>query len=350
MLVKAPENLHAGLVTIGLPVYNGARYLREALDSLIAQDYPDFEIIISDNASEDETEAICRNYAARDSRIRYFRAERNMGALWNAVQVYQAAKGEYFLLAADDDLRHPEYLSRCVAALERNPRALFCCTDIRLINEEGHDISATFEFQSYRPVGPTPRARLLALLRSTTWLHIYSLIRTPALAQTRLGQHMWGADVVQVAEMCLRGEVAEVPEKLFDYRWFSAKTSDDLARGISTAEATVCVSWSDLAVSLIESVSLAPLRVAERVQLKWMIVLELCFRNSNVAWGIRREGFEPARRALRERKYRRAVTLGLIGLMTQTVGFVEQILKSVRYRTARMKATYFSRKRAPSGR
>ena len=96
-----------------------------ALESLVAQDYADFEIIISDNASQDETETICREYAARDSRIRYYRAERNMGPVWNAVQVYQAARGEYFMLAAHDDLRHPQYLSRCVAELDRNPRALF---------------------------------------------------------------------------------------------------------------------------------------------------------------------------------------------------------------------------------
>jgi glycosyltransferase involved in cell wall biosynthesis len=328
-------------VSIGLAVYNGGRYLGAALDSLVTQDYADFEIILSDNASDDETEAICREHAARDPRIRYSRNERNMGALWNAVRVYELARGEYFMWAAHDDLRDPQYLSRCVAALESNPRALFCCTGVKLIDADGHDISDTFRFRSYPPIGATPRERFRALIRSTSWLHVYSLIRTPALGQTKLGNYMWGGDVVLVADLCLRGEVAYVPEKLFDYRYFATKTNEELASGISTSETVVKVSWSDLAANLMESVRRSPLSRREKLRLKWMIIFELCIRNAGFGWGMHAEGFEAMRRALAEGKYRRALTLASIALSTQTARFVKRVKRSALYRASKLKKVWF---------
>lgn len=337
--------MQAGLVSIGVPVYNGARFLRAALDSLIAQTYPDFEIIISDNASDDETEAICRDYAVRSERIRYYRTERNMGAIWNVVRVQELARGEYFMWAAHDDLRHPQYLSRCVTALEENPRALFCCTGVRLIDGDGHDVSDSFPFQSYRPTGSTPRERLRALVRSGAWFSSYSLMRTRSLAETRMGPG-WGGDVVMMAELCLRGEVAEVPEKLFDYRYFPAKTAESVAQSISTCTVTVSPCWSDLAADLMESVQRSPLSFPERLRLRWMIALEMCLRNPTVGWGVREEGFKPTRRALAGGKYRRAIALASIALLTQTVRFVERVANSARYRGSKLKRAIFPESKA----
>src|SRR3989442_1198286 len=95
------------LVSIGLPIYNGERYLRQALDSLLSQAYENFELIVSDNASDDATPEICAAYAARDARIKYFRAPTNMGAVWNFNRVFELAGGEFFMWAAHDDLWHP---------------------------------------------------------------------------------------------------------------------------------------------------------------------------------------------------------------------------------------------------
>lgn len=342
--VKPPENLRAGLVSIGLPVYNGARYLREALDALIAQDYPDFEIIISDNASEDETETISREYAARDSRIRYSRAEQNNGPLWNAVHVYQQARGEYFLLGAHDDLRHPQYLSRCVAELERNPNALLCCTGVRVIDEHGHDITETSLIERCLPVGATRRERLAAVLRGCNGLHIYSLLRTPALAETKFGNYMWAGDVVVLAEMCLRGEVAQVPESLFAYRFFHDKTDDDRARLLSTSDVSVKICWSNFIADLIDGVHRSPLSLTERLSLEWMIARELCFPNAMIDREITQEGFAPVRRAIGDGNYRRAATLVIIALLRGTVAllqkgvrFGKRIINSVRYREPRLK-------------
>ncbi len=90
-------------VTIGMPVYNGAKYIREALDSLLAQTFTDFELIISDNASTDDTQAICEEYALRDNRIRYVRQGENQGALANFQFVLDQARGKYFMWSAADD-------------------------------------------------------------------------------------------------------------------------------------------------------------------------------------------------------------------------------------------------------
>lgn len=105
------------LVSIGMPVYNGERYIRQALDSLLAQDYANFELIISDNVSTDGTQGICLEYAARDERIRYYRNETNLGALRNFNRVFELSSGKYFMWAAHDDVWNPAYVQEVLALL-----------------------------------------------------------------------------------------------------------------------------------------------------------------------------------------------------------------------------------------
>jgi glycosyltransferase involved in cell wall biosynthesis len=122
-------NLHAGVIsmpscpmlTVGMPVYNADRFLAKALDSFLGQTFKDFELLISDNASTDRTEEICREYAARDHRIRYFRNPQNMGAGWNFRRVYSLANEKYYKYAAHDDFIEPTFLEECTAALEADP-------------------------------------------------------------------------------------------------------------------------------------------------------------------------------------------------------------------------------------
>src|ERR1700737_36255 len=219
----------APLVSVGIPVYNAQRYLREALDSLVAQDYGAIELIISDNGSTDETPAICREYAARDSRIRYERAEQNQGAIWNFNRVFELARGEYFMWAAYDDLREPSYVRRCVEALEQHRDAVLCCTDVRFIDEAGRVTEPDPRMRLKHPVGETRADRVRALAGANFWVDIYGLIRSKALSSSRLAQPVWGFDVLLLLELCLRGDVIVVPEPLFSYRLFANKTQDDLA-------------------------------------------------------------------------------------------------------------------------
>ena len=162
-------------VSIGMPVYNGEPFIREALDSLLAQTFTDFELIISDNASTDGTEAICRGYAAKDKRIRYVRQAENRGALANFQFVLDEAVGVYFMWAAADDRRTADFLEINVSILQSNP-ALSACTSPNCYSGEENDKSKYVDFSL---VGHYSK-RCLAFL-STAWTShgiFYSLMRT----------------------------------------------------------------------------------------------------------------------------------------------------------------------------
>src|ERR1700689_1019951 len=108
-------------LSIGLPVYNGERYLAESLDSLLGQSYENFELIISDNASTDATADICRRYGQQDSRIRYFRQPKNIGLSPNHNFVFEQSSSEFFKWAASDDLYARDLLKYCIEALDEYP-------------------------------------------------------------------------------------------------------------------------------------------------------------------------------------------------------------------------------------
>jgi glycosyltransferase involved in cell wall biosynthesis len=121
-------------VSIGMPVYNGERFIREALDSILEQTFTDFELIISDNASTDGTDAICCDYATRDSRIRYLRQNENKGALFNFEFVLNEARGSFFKWAAVDDLfGTKETLSNLVKSL--GSQFQLAVPDVTLVDE-----------------------------------------------------------------------------------------------------------------------------------------------------------------------------------------------------------------------
>ncbi len=104
-----------------MPVYNGERFVHQAVESILVQDYENFELIISDNASTDSTGNICQRYADRDARIRYVRNETNLGASPNHKRVFEMARGDYFKWAAHDDECLPTFLSRCMSVFEEAP-------------------------------------------------------------------------------------------------------------------------------------------------------------------------------------------------------------------------------------
>src|SRR5438477_4178186 len=125
------------MVSVGLFVYNGERFIEGALNAILNQTFTDFELIISDNASTDRTGEIAEAYAQRDDRIRYYRSEKNMGAGWNARRVYELARGKYFRWAAVDDLLESDLLQRCVEALESDPGCVLAHTRTREVDENG---------------------------------------------------------------------------------------------------------------------------------------------------------------------------------------------------------------------
>lgn len=165
-------------VSIGVPVYNAERYLRTALDSLLAQTYADFELLISDNASTDATEAIYREYATRDARIRYSRQPVNKGAAFNFNAVMRMATGEYFMWAAADDLRDPDFLRLAVAVLDSDPSCGLVFSDYRVKNLETGQTSLE-RVTMYN--APSPWKRYFVRLLSPCPSLIYGLQRLSEL-------------------------------------------------------------------------------------------------------------------------------------------------------------------------
>ncbi len=136
------------LISIGLPVYNGEKFIRQALDSLLAQTYQNLEINISDNASIDQTEAVCREYAAKDKRVHYYRNERNLGG-WNFRRVLELATGEYFMWAAHDDLWHKDFIAKLVAGLEDNKDCDMAASNVININIAGKVLSRNSSIKKF---------------------------------------------------------------------------------------------------------------------------------------------------------------------------------------------------------
>lgn len=208
-------------VSIGLPVYNGARYLATALDSLLAQTYTDFELIISDNASTDDTEAIARAYAARDGRIRYYRNDRNLGGSANFNRVLELARGEYFRSAAHDDTCAPEYLAKCVAALDHDPDLVLCHTRTIRQTPEGQALPNPVQEQfdaimERQNAGSTASERFDVLINLLHGCYQSdAVMRTQAVRLTEGLPPYTSSDRVMLARLALIGPFHQIPEYLF---------------------------------------------------------------------------------------------------------------------------------------
>lgn len=203
-------------VSIGLPVYNGGRFLRSALDSILAQTYRDFELVVSDNGSQDDTDAICREYAARDERIRYHRNPQNLGAAENYNQVFERASGQYFKWAAHDDMLAPEFLEHCVAVLDAQPSVVLCYAQTMLIDEDGREIEPyrdSFDFTA-----PGAHARFSEWVlheRGRLCNAVGGLIRSDVLRRTGLIGDYKSADVTLIGELLLWGRFEALPDLYF---------------------------------------------------------------------------------------------------------------------------------------
>lgn len=209
-------------VSLGMPLYNAERYLALTLDSILAQTFTKFELVISDNGSTDHTEQICRAYAAKDGRIRYYREEINRGAAWNHNRVFALSRGEYFKWASYDDLLAPQFLESCAAVLDKDPAVVLCCTTVMDIDEHGKAMGIK---SSKASQCSAPQDRFRALLyKAHTCEEIYGLMRYGDLARTPLIGPFTGSDQNLLAELALHGRFYEVPEVLFFHRWHSKST------------------------------------------------------------------------------------------------------------------------------
>ncbi len=218
----------ACLITIGLPVYNSERYVRQSLDSLLAQTFRDFVLIISDNASTDGTAQICQQYAARDARIKYFRNETNIGNPRNFNRVARLTKTRYLKWSTADDFWEQGFLERALEVMERDATIALCYPQAVLVDADGRNP------QNYDDVlhlvQEDPVDRFVALLDSIGLVHQHlGLIRMSDLTRTHLlGAHV-ASDVNLLAELSLYGKFYELPDRVFFRRFH--KDSGSWKRG-----------------------------------------------------------------------------------------------------------------------
>lgn len=203
------------LVSIGLPVYNGAAFLSEALESILAQTFDDFELIICDNASTDRTADICLEFASRDSRVRYHRQPKNMGACRNYDMSFHMARGRYFKWAAHDDLLAPTYLEQLVAVLEEDEGCVLVHPGTVLIDADGQELR---EYEDDIACDSDNAAvRLEHWLRPTKILcnPVFGLIRRDAMARTPLHGDYIASDRAFLAAMTMQGRCRAIHDRLF---------------------------------------------------------------------------------------------------------------------------------------
>ena len=201
-------------VSIGLPIYNGQRYLAEALESLLGQTFEVLELVICDNASTDLTGTICRDMEQKDKRLRYFRNATNIGGSPNHNRVFELSRGELFMWAGHDDIRHPEYIAKCVQVLDEHPELTICYS--KTIDIDAHGTPLT-DREVLLNIGDSSPANWY---RDLTQLNhhvdpIYGIIRSEVLKKTKLEQSFPDSDRVLAAEVSLHGPFFRIPDGLF---------------------------------------------------------------------------------------------------------------------------------------
>ena len=200
-------------LTIGLPVYNGEKYVAESLEALLGQSFTDFELIISDNASTDGTGDICRRYERQDSRVRYFRQPRNIGLAPNHNFVAEQARGELFKWAANDDLYARDLVERCIEALDKYPDVVLVHSWTAKVDDSGAVIKA-FEYP-LNTASPRAPERFRSMLFDNGGDDDYGVMRTEVLRRTAMKESYHHADRTIIAELSLHGRFYQVPDWLY---------------------------------------------------------------------------------------------------------------------------------------
>lgn len=214
------EAIMQPLVSIGLPIYNEERFVAKTLDSLLAQDYLNFEIIISDNASTDRTSEICESYAKKDSRIRYFRNDENVGLSENTNRAFAPSKGKYFMLIGGHDLWDAHFISACILELERDPNtvvAFGCPICIDLDDRPVDSALALTDNVDTRGLKPADRLCRIAFSAVSFW-PICGILRSDAWRKCAPFFEGSGPDLVMLAKLSLEGEFHCAPSALFYFR------------------------------------------------------------------------------------------------------------------------------------
>ena len=215
-------------ISIGIPVYNGEKFIRKCIESVLQQTNRNFELIISDNASTDSSPEICKEFLNKDNRITFVRQNKNMGRLWNFHFLVKKAVGEYFVWVPVDTFLLPEFLERNIAVLESQDKVVGCISKIKIVDNS----IDRFETQKrilkkiglvYRPFDTLPitgnyNERIRKYLKHFPWEMFYSVFRTKALRDSVVlnPSFLVGHDAGLVLNILKHGEIQVVDQILLE--------------------------------------------------------------------------------------------------------------------------------------
>jgi len=276
-----PDTFTRTLVSIGMPLYNAESYVAASIEAHLAQTYADFELILTDNASTDRSEEICRSYASRDSRIRYHRNPRNLGATANYRLAFELAQGPYFRWSPADDLVSPNLLERAVEILSQDSSVFVAYPRTKLIDDKGdflEDFAENLHLLDERPSLRWKNVRRNIRMGN---LH-YGLSRRDLLGKTGLIRNYAGGDFPLIAEMSLYGKFFEIPDAFF-YRRMHAQASSALKSSAdvmalydpSKRKNFFAYNWVHLGANL-RSIARAPIPLSEKLrawsfEARWLV-------------------------------------------------------------------------------
>ena len=202
------------LVSIGLPVYNGEHSIERAINALLSQTYQNFEIVVSDNGSSDNTLELAKRFESKDSRIKVLHNDLNQGSIWNFNNVFQFSSGKYFMWASHDDHHEETFISRCVEAMEKDSFAALCAPRMQMTEADSDRVLWTSSIDSFKG-----KRSLTSRYRETLWnfpaVSIYGLYRRELLAKTKLLPQVIGGDLLFIQNLSLFGHFIGTPEILF---------------------------------------------------------------------------------------------------------------------------------------
>lgn len=228
--MPSPKITDQPLVSIGLCVFNGERFLRKSIESLLSQEYENFELIISDNASEDRSREICREYLARDPRIQFSANNINTGCRGNGLKVLDLARGKYFMWAGCHDLWHSRFVSSCVEVLEKDPEVVLAYPRTLLVDIDNNTIELMNDRIDTRGLNALERFKKIIWELGYCNM-IYGLFRSEILKKLDFSRvPVIGEDNKTLAEISLYGAIAQIPEPLYYRRENLPGETPDQAR------------------------------------------------------------------------------------------------------------------------
>jgi len=201
-------------VSVGLPVYNGEGTLTRAIESILSQDYPNIELVISDNGSTDRTYEILVELSEQHSNIRVHRSSVNRGWTWNANKTFELSRGEYFLWAADDDFYEFSFISSAIKELECHPTAVMCHPRTKTIIEGSVEIVWRSSLETFKGI-VNVRQRYKETLQNFPAVAFYGVYQSKLLRKIGTLPNIIGSDVMFMQKLSLYGDFIDTDEELF---------------------------------------------------------------------------------------------------------------------------------------